>query len=1533
MIEELHPVDRPSSSSSSSRHHHHHQHHHNASAVVIVGATTKCRHPSTATDAAAAAAELLDDEDNNAKNSAASKTSVAAAIAVQHPHYDDAELPNAFDAATVASVGVGRPLAPPIKPWRIRDRMKTVSVALVVCLNVGVDPPDVFKITPCARLECWIDPSSVSSQKAMEMIGINLQKQYERWQPRARYKQSLDPTNEDIKKLCSSLRRNAKEERVLFHYNGHGVPRPTVNGEIWVFNRTYTQYIPLSIYDLQQWIGAPSIYVYDCSNAGIIVNLFNQFAEQHEREQEQQQLTRTGGASAPSAGSTAGATAPGPAGPASGSPTSFKNCIQLAACAANQILPMNPALPADLFTSCLTTPIKTALKWFTLKQTAAMVPHVSYALIERIPGMLNDRRTMLGELNWIFTAITDTIAWNMLPRDLFQTLFRQDLLVASLFRNFLLADRIMRAYDCTPVSSPPLPACHRHPMWASWDLAVDLAVQQLPGMLEHQRPYQNSPFFEDQLSAFHVWLEQGCAERNPPEQLPIVLQVLLSQVHRLRALELLGRFLDLGPWAVHLALSVGIFPYVLKLLQASARELRPLLVFIWAKILAVDQTCQVDLICDQGHKYFLSVLQDATMSAEHRTLAAFVLASIVHGFPLGQTNALQGSLVSICLVQLTDRAPRLRQWLAICLGHLWQSYDKARWSGVRDLAHDKLYPLLVDPVPEVRAAAVYALGTFISSVTSAKDRTEHANNIDRSIAMELLTTVGNDMSPIVRMELIAAFQWMIILFENHFVSAFLQEPTAIGAAAAAGLPTAFRSLSLHHQHQQPQQQQPQQQHHQHTLQQQHSITSMGIGIGSSNSSSTNSLERNINMKRVSSSSSIAGMHFPSTTIIGFGSTYMKLWQGLIMLARDPHPTVAALAQRNIDFVVNQVADMIVAKEAAKENYAASGGLAGSMSLPPSPNTRVNYLCGGGIAESPPAHHINNTVNTPSPSAKMFASANGGVTSSSRRSTPMMSASASTAAARSRKNSRHAATDESDVEQSAAAAAEAAAQQQQKSQQQQKPIVTTDFIPWCVTQFSTPSTLMQSLHNPDTMPTVHHDHHHRHHQHHHHHHHQHHYSNNQQQQQAQQRDTVDASSSSTGGAFLCDDVASEDDTIDRHDPAYLRRIARFKRNEATRRLAREQKCRAIFNRLDTQSWSSRTQNVARLVRLHPFELQIAVAYKNKITVNDWTSNTIQAYVPSTATKSSGRTLSVAAAAAANESPVCTVDFINSHDRSLIMAGYDDGSVRIWRPLGNDEMPLGTATAAGSNLGSSAGADQTGEPHLITAWQAMNDIHSTGGKFNAHTNMVVAWQQRSQTVIVGGASKVLRCWDASTERKLADISTSSDANVTVLSSSGAIAASPSQLLAAGFADGSVRLYDGRLAGSSEALVRTFRETSGSILAACLRDDTEHLIVGCAQRSVRLYDIRRASVSMSHWFTDGEMQHMDVHRTADILACGSNNISVYGLDGRLLSTIRSHGFMGKTDSVACLAFHPLKVSLAAGFLDHTVAVYVSDSKRYAM
>jgi hypothetical protein len=58
---------------------------------------------------------------------------------------------------------------------------------------------------------------------------------------------------------------------------------------------------------------------------------------------------------------------------------------------------------------------------------------------------------------------------------------------------------------------------------------------------------------------------------------------------------LLERFLELGPWAVRKALSVGIFPYVFKLLGSPSKELKPVLISLWTKVLAVDAQCKTEL--------------------------------------------------------------------------------------------------------------------------------------------------------------------------------------------------------------------------------------------------------------------------------------------------------------------------------------------------------------------------------------------------------------------------------------------------------------------------------------------------------------------------------------------------------------------------------------------------------------------------------------------------------------------------------------------------------------------------------------------------------------------------------------------------------------------------------------------------------------------------------------------------------------------------------------------------------------------------
>ncbi|VDN11586.1 unnamed protein product, partial [Dibothriocephalus latus] len=167
---------------------------------------------------------------------------------------------------------------------------------------------------------------------------------------------------------------------------------------------------------------------------------------------------------------------------------SMDNTIMLAACREFEDLPQHPDLPADLFTACLTTPIRTALKWHWLQYKEHFPGYIDEALLDRIPGSHSNRMSLLGEINWIFTAVTDTIAWCSFSGEIFQKLFRQDLLVASLFRNFLLAERIMRMYGSHPCSWPALKPTHDHPMWSAWDHSLDRLFQFLPQALRVLEP-------------------------------------------------------------------------------------------------------------------------------------------------------------------------------------------------------------------------------------------------------------------------------------------------------------------------------------------------------------------------------------------------------------------------------------------------------------------------------------------------------------------------------------------------------------------------------------------------------------------------------------------------------------------------------------------------------------------------------------------------------------------------------------------------------------------------------------------------------------------------------------------------------------------------------------------------------------------------------------------------------------------------------------------------------------------------------------
>jgi len=212
-----------------------------------------------------------------------------------------------------------------------------------------------------------------------------------------------------------------------------------------------------------------------------------------------------------------------------------------------------------------------------------------------------------------------------------------------------------------------------------------------------------------------------------------------------------------------LSLSVGIFPYVLKLLQSAAGELRKILVFIWTKILTLDRSCQVDLVKESGHTYFISILENKTIESDQRAMVAFILSVICNNSRPGQSACLAGNTLSICLNQLSESDSTLRRWLLLCLGQLWDSYEDAKVMAIKENAHGKVSIMLQDPKPEVRAAAIFSLGKLIG----CEEETTQRKSIEMNIGLSLLSVI-EDASPLVRKELLVSFSKLIKQYKSDF---------------------------------------------------------------------------------------------------------------------------------------------------------------------------------------------------------------------------------------------------------------------------------------------------------------------------------------------------------------------------------------------------------------------------------------------------------------------------------------------------------------------------------------------------------------------------------------------------------------------------------------------------------------------------------------------------------------------------------------------------------------------------------------------
>ncbi|KAH9586452.1 Raptor [Trypanosoma melophagium] len=689
------------------------------------------------------------------------------------------------------------------RPFRSKSR--AAHGLLFVCLNIGSDPPDYPRIEPCARQECWTEPhiaqmARYAAESGSESIADALERQYRSQLREVTFRKMVEVHLEDAKQVLLSVRRKADKGRVLFHYNGHGMPRATGYGEIWLFDKDRTHYVPINITEIAQLLDSPTLYVFDCNSAGAILKHWYK-----------ERLNET-----------------------------RPHDMLICACSADGFLPLNPKLPADVLTSCLTTPMRMALEWYiNYSHRKHLLPHVTDEMIRHIPGDLLDRRSPLGELSWILVAITDTIAWCTSPPSQFYQIFRQDTMTKTLFRNFLLADRLLREVGCVPVTHPPIAEeAHLHHVWDLWDYTLENVICQLPDLLtvdmtvNPNYTYKSSTFFMDQLMAFEVWVGAGDL-RNQPEELPSVLLALTQISYRIPALTLLVRYLDSGAIAGKRAILCGILPYASKLL-AQTQEVFLIMSVLWMQVIRADVNQGTsELLKSRLDKCFIRLLQldekainiepveDGRIVTSHiggniinrsngvgtppvvdsnengqvvktdyylmnevnldrcKAMSCYVLCQLLKRG--GESQAVMcwnNQLLNAAFSCLESNSAELRSWACLVLAQLFLSLRYAKKFAAQECTTrlDLFTRLLQDKSPIVRSSCVTLLASLVGQSIHECNSEHHIKRVqmEKSLIIKLRSFIF-DASMSVREELIF-FACQVLFYYGSLVP-FLQSNT------------------------------------------------------------------------------------------------------------------------------------------------------------------------------------------------------------------------------------------------------------------------------------------------------------------------------------------------------------------------------------------------------------------------------------------------------------------------------------------------------------------------------------------------------------------------------------------------------------------------------------------------------------------------------------------------------------------------------------------------------------------------------------
>lgn len=483
---------------------------------------------------------------------------------------------------------------------------------------------------------------------------------------------ALFPCDKSLPNISNYLQKNRSENQLsqsIFHFIAYDTT--FINDDsINIKTQTNGENHKIPILDIFKALDNNFVAIFDGAKSGVALNVFNKF-----EKIKSEKLN-----------------------------SNAKDYYLLCSCSQNEEMPKNPYLPRDFLTCVLLSPIKMLILCFIINYYPDKLKSSEFDPMEDINPEVSDYFMK------IIIAITETIAYECLPRELFLKLFRSDESIAKIFQRFIIAQYLLNFFNLHPISYPTVPQLENHQAWKYLHFVVEKYI-----ITDKKIKFQNeNDIFQSVIQSFFKNINSSSIDKTVISICSLIPFIFPNSYELFAPL---SYYASLSPKNRDEVIGVINFKKLFSLIfkQLPSSLYHSVVYLIMTSLISSNTKYSLSVAEQPDLQFLVDKIMDKKVSTSTRAILTAITTRIVDSYQVAHNFFITENIFKRFCSQINDAEPQLLFWLFILMKQVFKHFSIDQVNFIEQKTHLQVASFSFHNSYEIRAATIAFISNFMQS--------------------------------------------------------------------------------------------------------------------------------------------------------------------------------------------------------------------------------------------------------------------------------------------------------------------------------------------------------------------------------------------------------------------------------------------------------------------------------------------------------------------------------------------------------------------------------------------------------------------------------------------------------------------------------------------------------------------------------------------------------------------------------------------------------------------------------------------------